>query len=279
MCIGREWQARRFPTRDRKARDASEPKLSRMLSHILRELILPPSLLMILLAVSFALRRRKPRWAAGLFLLAWGLFYLLSIPLVAYALTLSGEGRPALPLQRVREFQAHAIVVLGAGTDFDAIEYDGRSVPSAFSLKRIAYAAYLASALKLPVLTTGGYGESPDDAEGRTAAWQLEQGGVRDVLVEAESRNTRENALLSKRVAETRGIERVVLVTQASHAARAEAVFVKAGFQTLVAPTGFRAWQPWERGILLVIPTHSHFDESCGALRAHLALLHEWLRG
>jgi uncharacterized SAM-binding protein YcdF (DUF218 family) len=231
------------------------------------------------MACGFALRKRQPRYAGALAILAVGALYLLSLPLVSFPLARSTETRPPLTLAQIKEFQPEAIVILGGGVDYDAVEYEGRSVPSSSTLKRIVYAAFLARQLNLPIITTGGYGDDPEDSEGHTAAWQLQQAGHANVLIEAESHNTRENASLTKKIADSSSIKRVLLVTHAGHAERAEAAFQAAGLQALSAPTGFRNRQPWERGILLLIPTHSHFHESCSALRAHLASLYQSLRG
>lgn len=250
-----------------------------MISHLVRELILPPCSLLALQALGFALRHRRPRLAMACLALSAGLLYLLSVPLISLALTRTTQRCSPATEQQVRAFHPDAIVVLGAGVDYDAAEYGGRTVPSAASLKRIAYGAYLAKEIGVPILTTGGFGDSPEDSEGQAAAWQLQQQGFTDVLIEGQSRNTRENAIFSKEIADSHEIKRVVLVTQASHAARAESAFHDAGFQVMVAPTGFRSRQPWERGFLMIVPTHSHFDESCRALRAHLAQLYELLRG
>jgi uncharacterized SAM-binding protein YcdF (DUF218 family) len=250
-----------------------------VISHLLREFILPPSSLILLLALSFGLRHRKPRHAAAIFVVACSAFYLLSIPLVSATLARSTERKPAITLEQARLYEPQAVVILGAGVDFNAAEYGGRSVPSAVALKRISYAAYLAKNLSLPVVTTGGYGDSADDSEGRTAARYLENiGFAQPVLVESNSQSTQENALFCKPLLEGKNIHRLLLVTQASHAARAEAAFRKAGFEVMAAPTGFRSPQPWERDLLLIVPTHSHFNESCGALRTHLAALYESLR-
>ncbi len=247
-----------------------------MISHIVRELILPPSSLLGLLLAAWLLRDKKPRWGQTLFLLSLGLLYLLSIPLVSLWLSRTTERIPALNLEEIRRFEPQLVIALGGGASYDTVEFEGKTVPSASGLKRLHYAAYLGRSLELPILVTGGYGESKEDSEGYVAAQFLKQNGFEKVLVETESTNTRENAMYSKKIAEKHGLERVVVVTHASHAERALLNFQAAGFQVLAAPTGFRTRTPWERGLLLVIPSHSQFDASCEALRAHLGLL--WAR-
>ena len=110
------------------------------------------------------------------------------------------------------------------------------------------------------------------------AAQYLKECGFTDVMMETKSTNTAENAEFSREIAKARGLDRVVVVTHGSHAARAEMNFKSAGFEAKAAPTGFRSRMPWERGVLLFIPSHSQFNASCGALRAHMAFLWDWLK-
>ena len=234
---------------------------------------------MILLLASWLLRHKKPKLAQALFGSTMALFYLLSIAPVSQWLSRSTEARPALSLEEIRSFRPEAIVILGGGVSFEAQEYEGRTVPSSITLKRAAYASYLAKALDLPLITTGGYGKKLEDSEGFATAWQLKENGFDEVLVESKSENTRENALFTKTLAAQHKINRILVVTHSSHATRAEGAFLKAGIVAKVAPTDFRQYGPWDRGILLFIPTHKQFDASCAALRAHLASLFYLIRG
>ncbi len=251
-----------------------------MLSHILRELLLPPSSLLALFLAAALLHRRQPRVAAALATTAALLLYGLGLPPVAYWLSRSTEQLPAQSLAQIRAYQPQIIVVLGAGVDLHSPEYGGLTVPSQEGLKRLTYAAYLSRELGLPILTTGGYGPTPADSEGQAAATHLQGEKVGgEILVEATSANTAENARHAAAIIEGKGLTRALVVTHASHAARAKGEFDRAGLPVLVAPTGYRTWQPWERGPLLLIPTHNAFDESCYALRCHLAMLWQLLRG
>jgi len=247
-----------------------------MLSHFVRELILPPGCLLIAAVVGLALINKRPKWGKGLLIGSLSILYLLSIPPVSARLTKTTETRPALSLDQIRAFPPQALVILGTGVDFRAPEFGGQTVAGAETQKRVAYGAYLAQQLDLPVIVTGGYGETKQDSEAFAMAKHLENWGVEDVFLEDKSQNTQENAQFSKAIAERENIARVVVVSSANHMARAEGAFIKAGFEVLVAPTGFRSAQPWERGILLLTPSHGQFDQSCRALRVHLAQL--WYR-
>jgi uncharacterized SAM-binding protein YcdF (DUF218 family) len=244
-----------------------------MLSHLLRELILPPGCLLILATAGLLILKKKPRLGQGLMVGVLVVWYLLSIPLVSMWLSKTTENRPALSLTEVEDFRPQAIIILGNGVDFHAPEYEGKTVAGAGTLKRLNYGAHLAKQLNLPIIVTGGYGDTRQDTEAYAMSELLTDWGFQNVFVEDESQNTVENALFSKKIADREGLRRVLVVTSASHVARAEGAFAKAGFEVKVAPTGFRSRQPWERGILLLIPSHSQFDASADALRVHLAAL------
>jgi len=61
-----------------------------------------------------------------------------------------------------------------------------------------------------------------------------------DVLLESKSKNTRENALYTKKIMEEAGLGNdIILVTSAYHMPRSAAIFRKAGFDVTPAPCGF----------------------------------------
>jgi uncharacterized SAM-binding protein YcdF (DUF218 family) len=84
------------------------------------------------------------------------------------------------------------------------------------------------------VLFSGGSGDIGDQGkkEAPFALAMLKLLGVPDgaLLLESESRNTHENATLSKPLLEAAGAKRIVLVTSALHMRRSAAIFRKAGY-------------------------------------------------
>jgi uncharacterized SAM-binding protein YcdF (DUF218 family) len=163
--------------------------------------------------------------------------------------------------------QADAIVILGGGTYYNAPEY-GSDTVSAASLERCRYGARLARYSKLPVLVSGGavYGGR---AEARSMEALLkEELGVPVRFVEAESRDTRENAALAARMLKDAGLKRVVLVSHAWHLPRAIPLFEAEGLSVIAAPTAFTTEKAnWTEKLL----------PSAGALRNMSIFLHEWL--
>lgn len=247
-----------------------------VLTHLIRYLVLPPGILLIAGVVGLILVRRRHR--AGLPLLAAVLaaFYLLSIPLVSVPLARSLEYGEPLTVEQARASGAEAIVVLGGGMLEKAPEYGGANA-SASSLLRVRYGAWLHHRTGLPVLVTTGnaVGEDTEASTMRTAALEL---GVDPIWIEDRSRTTWENALYSKPVLESHGVERILLVTRADHMRRAAQTFRRAGLEVVPAPTGFIFPGPWDGGVFLVFPKASSFEQSCYALEEWLANLYYRLR-
>jgi uncharacterized SAM-binding protein YcdF (DUF218 family) len=108
-------------------------------------------------------------------------------------------------------------------------------------------------------------------AEGLFARRFLEQLGVaRDrITIEAQSRNTAENASYCKRLIAPKPGERWLLITSAAHMPRAVGVFRQVGFPVEPYPVDY---QFPGRANLLTLP-----GSVLGALAATDAAAHEWL--
>lgn len=246
-----------------------------MLSHLIREAILPPGCLLLALLASELLRRRSPRAGLALFAVTTGCLYLLSIAPVSLVLCRLTETEPPATPEQIAAFQPEAIVVLG-GAAGPAPEYSGAAIPGRSSQMRVAYAIYLAKATALPILVTGGYGETIEQSEGWAMKQALERSQISVRWVEPRGLNTRQNAENSKALLEQAGVKKVLMVTSASHAGRAKRAFEAVGLQVLAAPTEYHHLDPWDHGLLLLAPKAAKFAESSDALRALLGDL--WYR-
>ena len=233
--------------------------------------MLPPGGNLFAIALSFCVPRRRRWLRGGLFAAALVSLWLCCTPWFAGMLAAGLETYPAF--DRTAAHGAGAIVVLGGGRDTHAREYEDEDTLRDDTLMRVRYGAVLARALGLPVAVTGGTVLDVNTRPvGVIMGEVLEQEfNVPVEWVEASSRNTAENAA---RLAEMLTVERIVLVTHASHMRRAVAMFERAGFTVVPAPTAFI--HGTGSGTIDFLDIFSWLP-SASALYATQAVLHEWL--
>ncbi|WP_416740276.1 YdcF family protein [Pseudomonas sp. NFX71] len=235
--------------------------------YFVKQLLLPPGILLLLLALAWWFRRSRPRLAGLCFALGFGGFWLMSLPVVVQWSAKALEREPALDRTEWATLsqRADAVVVLGSGRERGDLAW-GDDQPTGVGLGRQRYAARLAKASGLPILTSGGlhFGTPPTEAK-LMADSMLEDSGITVRWQEGRSRTTWENAQFSAEVLLPQGIKRVVVVTQAWHMPRAVWSFQKAGFEVVPAPVGFLGvdnarplggWMPefksiWQSGQLM----------------------------
>ncbi len=235
--------------------------------YFVKQLLLPPGILLLLLALAWWLRRSRPRLAGLCFALGLGGFGLMSLPVVVEWSARALETEPALERSEWATLaeRADAIVVLGSGRERGDPAW-GADQPTGVGLERERYAARLAKASGLPILTSGGlhYGTPPTEAA-LMADSLRDDFGVAVRWQEGRSRTTWENAQFSAQVLLPEGVTRVVVVTQAWHMQRSVWSFERAGFGVVPAPVGFLGvdnarplggWMPefksiWQSGQLL----------------------------
>lgn len=137
----------------------------------------------------------------------------------------------ALNNPRPRLDHADAIVVLGAG-----IYPDG--VLTSASLRRAVNGIVLYRRGLARLLVFTGPSWNGRDAESAVRAELARQLGVSPevILTEQEARTTREEAVRLRTRLGSRGIRRILLVTDSQHMLRAQGLFERAGFEVLPAP-------------------------------------------
>ncbi|MGL6111678.1 MAG: YdcF family protein, partial [Rubrivivax sp.] len=207
---------------------------------LLSALLLPPLPLLLLMLVGASLVRRRPPWAWGLLLAGaagiWlsattGLGEALQRPLLG-----PGHALAAPDLQQLRQHQRSsaapttAIVVLGGGRESLAPEYGTGSL-SGQTLERLRYGLWLARETALPVAFSGGtgHGQTPGPSEAEIAALIAAREFGRPLKwIEANSRDTRENAAHSVALLRPAGVTQIVLVTHGGHMRRSLRAFEQA---------------------------------------------------
>jgi len=195
-----------------------------------------------------AFGKRRAALRLGSLALAW--LWLWSLPVAS--MWLRGqveEDFPPMPLQTLPS--APAIVVLGGAIDPPRRPGDLPDLEAAAD--RVWHAARLYHAGKAPLLVLSGGSDRSVSATSEAEAMRvlLRDLGVPDeaMLLESESRNTRENARFTAEKLRERGIDRVLLVTSALHMHRALRHFDAESLQVIPAATDHEARQvpPWQR--------------------------------
>jgi uncharacterized SAM-binding protein YcdF (DUF218 family) len=220
------------------------------------------ALLAIGVALSFWRRtQRSARWYFAAVLLA---YWVLASPACAERLV-RWEGRGYRPLASAAEARgATLVVVLGAGNS--TLQF-GNMVLNQVSLAgalRLLEAARLYRLLDHPtILVSGG-------VTGRHQGARSEAEAMRDaavdlgippdhVMIEAQSKTTREEALVIARMLAGRPRQPMVLVTAPTHMARSLAVFRAAGLDAIPSAAPIKPdhwsekyrWMPSDFGLLL----------------------------
>ena len=235
------------------------------ISKIIKSLVFPPGGFLLVILIGLLLLRRKPQLGKSLLWLGLVSGYLLSTPLVSGLMQQQLQSYPALAEAEISQSAAQAIVVLSAGRYRNAPEYGGDTVGNT-SLARVRYGAYLQRMTGLPIVVSGG---RVFDLEGKSLAQVMAESLQQDfqidnVWLEDQSRNTAENAQLSKRLLQQKGIDTVLLVTDAMHMPRSVAVFEQAGLRVIPAPTRFTLLD--DDWLLLLLPNASAIGGSYYAL-------------
>lgn len=141
------------------------------------------------------------------------------------------------------------IIVLGGALAMgrsSAAPQDWDEQPIAFGASGERATESLALARRFPnarLIFTGGSGDlmGHEPPEGDVAQIFYSRLGLPDhrLVIERRSRNTFENALFTKELAQPKPAEQWILVTSASHMPRAVAVFRKAGFSIIPYPVDY----------------------------------------
>jgi uncharacterized SAM-binding protein YcdF (DUF218 family) len=216
-----------------------------LLKTLLKDLVLPPAGPLLLALLGLLLLTRRPVLARICLIAGIGSLWLLSTPIVADGITRPVERYPPLDLSLAAN--AQAIVILGGGGQRAlAPEYAGPAAEP-LSLERLSYGAYLAQKTGLPVLVTGF------SIEARSMHDTLKRNfGVETRWIDASAYDTYQNARNSARLLKADGVQRIVLVTRATHMWRAVQEFTAAGFEVVPAPVGILADRDF--GVLRWLP-------------------------
>ena len=249
------------------------------LSKWLPQLIYPFNLaLWLLLAALLLMMLRRRRTAMASLFLATVVLAIFSSPL-SLALYRQHE-RTYLPVPVTQSPTAEAIVLLGGDV---GIPLPPR-VESQVSGNRALHALRLYQAGKAPLIViTGGnvFPQRDVEAEAAYTADILKRWGVpeEDIVVEKASRNTRENAVTTRRLLSERGIDRILLVTAAFHMPRALPTFRHTGFDVVPSPSGYSIVAYRRPALLDWWPTLGNLGKAQALMKEKLGILVYRFRG
>ena len=237
-----------------------------------KNLLLPPGILVLLLALGLLMLFRFRRTGRALIAVVLVTFYALSTPAVAGRLASSLIAHEPLP-SPVPAGLCQAIVVLGGGLYHPAPEFGRESFMSDSTLWRVTYAAQVARDTGAPLLVSGGRPMRTETSEAEAMREHLEQRLGQEVRwVDDQGRTTAEQAVEVAALLNAEAIGRICLVTHATHMARAEAAFVAEGLTVVPAPTDFR-WAAQSTHRLPWLPQAYAFGMSMAALQEHIGSL------
>lgn len=186
---------------------------------------------------------------------------------------------------------AEAIVLLGGGTRPQLPPRPISEMNEAGD--RIGYAAKLYHEQKAPfIVISGGFIEFFGSTVPETDAMKelLVALGVPDeaIVLESRSRNTYENALYVREIADREEFNQILLVTSGLHMPRSVAIFQRQGFEVIPAPVDFLAtWEAEGRTaevgvdgwLLKVFPNSERLEYSTRALREYIGMFVYRMRG
>ncbi|UOR00020.1 YdcF family protein [Hymenobacter sp. 5317J-9] len=244
-----------------------------LLSKLLDVVLLPAVWLLLLLLAALVARqpRRQRQWLVAATVLA---LLCTNNALVNEAL-LAWE-KPPVPLAALPA-HADAAVLLTGITSVDKSPHDRVYLNAGADRLTNALWLYRAGRVRR-IIVSGGSGalqqKAHTEAADLTSLLRLAGVPNADIIQEDSSRNTRENALFTKRLlARYPGTDTLILVTSAFHQRRALGCFRKVGLQPISFPAGFRSSDRKGTPDYWLVP-------NAGALENLSVLIHEisgWL--
>lgn len=209
------------------------------LSKVLNFLISPFNWLLLFVLFSFFVKdpKRKKRWI----IFCFGWFLLFSNPYLIHKLTINWQAKQKT-MQTNEQYPVGILLAGFVGFEFKSKQgYYGAASDRFIQAVRLYKLGHIKK-----ILISGGSGsiKRQEYKEADFVKDQLQQMGVakEDILSENQSRNTFENAQLSKKLLDSLQIKGpYLLITSAMHMKRSQQVFTKAGVTTVAYPCNYNA--------------------------------------
>jgi len=249
-------------------------------SSFLYGLLYPPNLSLLLLAIAFtAIFLKKP--IISITLIGVAIIWVVSWSLPVTTLVTGGFLENRYESLATKDYPtADAIVVLGGHIQGNRSNwftpFDQQMVRS-----RETLAAELFRAQRAPIIVLSGGALEGPVGDTNNMARSLIQKGIpeRFILLETNSQNTFENAVLTQKTLSTLEIKRILLVTSALHMPRSMAAFEKQPIKVTAAPLPKQIIVPHVRPLNIWQPDSLTLEASRSILKEYLGLFIYWLRG
>ncbi len=177
---------------------------------------------------------------SGFFAVVLAVAWLYVSSTAQFSYYLMGKLEQQFPAPALDEIeQVDAIVLLGGGMRGDS--RSGTLPDLNQYADRLVHAVYLHNAGKADYILLTGGSAAGARSEARLMADILTVMGVspESLILEEQSRNTRDNAVNSAQILRERDMHRILLVTSAFHMPRAFTLFDREGLEVMAAPTDF----------------------------------------
>jgi uncharacterized SAM-binding protein YcdF (DUF218 family) len=244
--------------------------------------VMQPAMLLLILTVAGAalLGTRYQRTGRGLVVAAAIFFVVGGLGPLSAWMILPLEDR--FPRAVLEDRPIDGIVILGGSEDARVAKGRGTHALNE-SAERLTEAATLARRYPAAkILFTGGSVEilREPTVEADAAGMVLRDLGIGSerLLLERKARNTAENAMLAKELANPKPGQRWLLITSAWHMPRAMGLFRKAGFDVEAWPTDYRTAGPADAWIFFASPVEG-LRRLDFVVKEWLGLLVNWVTG
>jgi uncharacterized SAM-binding protein YcdF (DUF218 family) len=257
------------------------------LSKLIPLFFYPMGAVCLLLTVSLGLWWINSRWTPATIGAALIILFLSGNTWISHSLAQSLEWQN---IPKTELPTADAIVVLGGGTRSQA--YPRPDVDFTDAGDRVWYGANLYHAGKAPkIIVSGGriswQGNGSPEADDLTKLLVTMGVPKLDIIPEANSFNTRDNAVNVQKILQAQNFKTILLVTSAMHMPRSMAIFKHLGINVIAAPTDYRISQleldqpnsQTEAAILSFLPNEDCFSLTTQVMREYIGILVYKLRG
>ncbi|MCX7738345.1 MAG: YdcF family protein [Hydrogenothermaceae bacterium] len=230
------------------------------LKKLITFMILPPGIFVILF-LSIAFLRKKMRLASVISVASAVSIYLLSIEPIKDLLLSPLEEK----YKRPKQLTGDVIVVLGGGSYNTGVLTDD-------SLKRLLTGFILQKQLNIPIILSGGSAiiNLPESEVMKSVLIEL---GVdrSQIFTDVSSRDTLGNAFFTKKICQSKGFRRVILVTSAYHMPRSILTFKQAGIEVIPYSTDFKMDKRYT--FYSYLPKMNVLQDSTKVLREYIGLV------